>query len=71
VTGQRYDWLGLLRFFTLGQQSTDKQFCSEHATRFYRAGGFEPFSKHYDADLVSPGHFLSSAKFATHWRADA
>lgn len=61
--GQAYDWWGLLRFFAIGEQSTTKQFCSEYATRWYRAGGFEPFAKDYDADLVSPGMFLSSAEF--------
>jgi hypothetical protein len=62
--GQRYDFLGLLRFFTLGKQSTDKQFCSEFATRFYRAGGFEPFYADIDADLVAPGQFLYSPRFS-------
>ena len=61
--GQRYDWLGLFRFFTVGQQSMDKQFCSEFAVRFYRAGGFAPFAADYDADLVSPGMFLCSTQF--------
>ncbi len=69
TSGQRYDWWGLLRFFTLGKQSTRKQFCSELATRFYNACGFYPFSKKYDADLVSPGMFASSAKFNVIWEA--
>lgn len=63
VDGQKYDYLGLLRFFTLGKQSYDKQFCSEACTRFYRAGGGRPFADYYDADLVSPGMFLSSPQF--------
>lgn len=63
VSGQSYDYLGLLRFFTLGKQSEDKQFCSEAVTRFDRMGNFDPFAKHYDADLVSPGMFYSSPKF--------
>lgn len=61
--GQRYDFLGLLRFFTLGEQSQDKMFCSEFAMRFYRAGGFEPFNADIDADLVAPGQFLYSPRF--------
>lgn len=69
--GQRYDWFGLLRFFTLGKQSLDKQFCSEHSTRFYRACGFEPFTEHYDADLVSPGLMLASPRFTRTWTYDA
>ncbi len=61
--GQKYDWWGLMRFFTIGKQSDTKQFCSEFATRFYRAGGFEPFTAEIDADLVSPGQFLYSPLF--------
>jgi hypothetical protein len=68
VDGQAYDWLGLLRFFTVGKQSQTKSFCSEYACRWYRASGIEPFSKDYDADLVSPGMFLSSSRFTTTWR---
>lgn len=67
--GQKYDWLGLLRFFTLGQQSMDKQFCSEYVTRLLRVGDLEPFSEDYDADLVSPGMFLASPVLETVWRA--
>lgn len=63
VDGQRYDWLGLFRFFTLGKQSTDKQFCSEFATRFYRHGGLEPFTPLEDADLIAPATFLLSPAF--------
>jgi len=63
ASGQRYDFLGLFRFFTLGKQSTDKQFCSELATRWYRAGGFEPFTSDVDADLTCPGDFLYTPKF--------
>lgn len=63
VINQSYDWLGLFRFFTLGKQSQTKQFCSEAVTRFDRAGGFDPFAKTYDADLVSPGMFYSSPSF--------
>lgn len=54
VEGQNYDVWGLFRFFTIGEQSYDKQFCSETAVRLARAGGIEPFVGHLDADLVSP-----------------
>lgn len=54
VEGQRYDTFGIFRFFTIGKQSTDKQFCSEDATRLARAAGVHPFVKWLDADLVSP-----------------
>lgn len=67
--GQAYDWLGLLRFFTVGAQSQDKQFCSEYVTRLLRAGDLEPFAHDYDADLVSPGMFLASPVLDVVWRA--
>ncbi len=68
VIGQKYDWWGLMRFFTLGKPSLTKQFCSEYAVRLYRHGGIEPFTPDYDADLVSPGMFLASAAFTSVWR---
>lgn len=70
AVGQKYDTFGLLRFFTLGKQSLTKQFCSELATRLYRAGGFCPFADTYDADLVSPGMYLASPHFTELWSAE-
>lgn len=69
VAGQAYDWWGLLRFFTIGQQSMDKQFCFEYATRLYRAAGGDPFAHDYDADLVSGNMFLASPHFRRVWTA--
>ena len=63
VRGQKYDYWGLLRFFTLGKQSLDKQFCSEVCLRYDRTGGFFPFSGMIDADLVSPGMNYCSPHF--------
>ncbi len=64
VRGQKYDWLGLLCFtLAVRQGSPDKMFCSECATRLYRAGGVEPFQAEYDADHVPPAYFRSSAEF--------
>lgn len=71
AVGQKYDWFGLLRFYTWGKQSLDKQFCSEVATRLWRAGNVRPFADGYDADLVSPGMVLSSPAFWVFWRADS
>lgn len=74
--GQAYDTLGLLRFFTIGKQSEDKQFCSEYCARLYRRLRvkllesyiyFQPFSECYDADLVSPGMFYASPHFKEVW----
>lgn len=66
VKGQQYDWKGLLRFVTWGQlggiDTRDKMFCSEFLTRFYRAGGFDPFHGN-DADAVAPATFLYSPFF--------
>lgn len=63
VEGQRYDYWGLLRFFTIGSGKQDRMFCSEFATRLYRNGGMEPFQPTEDADLIAPFEFLTSAKF--------
>lgn len=63
VIGQAYDFWGLMRFFTWGEQSTDKQFCSEWFTRASRRGGLDPFAKCYDADLVSPGMYHASPHY--------
>jgi hypothetical protein len=66
--GQRYDYFALLRFFTLGKQSTDKQICSEVATRFLRhaAVGWTPMGNE-DADLIAPRDFLKSDDFDVIW----
>lgn len=68
--GQRYDYLALGRFFIIPglKQSTDKQICSELATRFLRAGavGWRPFGAE-DADLVAPRDFLKSDEFDLVW----
>lgn len=68
IVGQKYDWWGLLRFFHFGKESKDKQFCFECCTRYYRAGGFDPFSERYDADLVSANSFYSSPNFELVWQ---
>lgn len=73
--GQKYDFLGLFRFFAIGKQTESKSFCSEHCTRFARkikilnATGhyFKPFNEKYDADLVSPGMFYSSPNYDIVW----
>lgn len=65
--GQRYDWFGLFRFFTIGKQSLTKQFCSEVVTRWLRAGGVDPFPGQ-DADLVPPGYYANLAQgFTLFW----
>lgn len=58
--GQKYDWLGLLRFTWRSDYSkgntNNKQFCSEFVLRFYRAGNFDPMPGE-DADAVAPFQF--------------
>lgn len=71
VIGQKYDWLGLLRFAWFGRIPTgnnNKQFCSEFATRFLRAGGCDPFPRE-DADAVAPYQFKFSAELELIWEA--
>lgn len=69
--GQAYDWKGLLRFFTWGKQSQDKQFCSEYVMRLLRHGGLEPFTPETDADLVAPCQFMMSPTLTCMWRKDS
>lgn len=66
--GQKYDVWGLFRFFTLGQQSLDKQFCSEYLTRLCRKGGVELFTPETDADLVAPWWVTVSPRAALKWK---
>lgn len=68
--GQRYDWLGLLRFAWRAKVVPDakdnKQFCSEFLTRYYRSGGLDPFNGE-DADAIPPFMFTLSPFFAEVW----
>ena len=71
VRGQKYDWKGLLCFTLAAKQGAkDRMFCSEFATRFYRAGGFVPFGDVMDADKVPPSLFLFSSSFTVIWQAE-
>lgn len=64
IRGQGYDIKGLFVFYLAAKHgSPDKMFCSEFATRFYRAGGFNPVSPMLDADTISPAQFLQSPSF--------
>lgn len=66
VDGQPYDWAGLSRFLLAGRApfgNNGKMFCSEFLTRFYRAGGYDPFNEYLDADAVAPCNFLYSNLF--------
>lgn len=67
VVGQKYDWLGLLRF-TWGSRYipnsivANKMFCSEFVTRFYREGGLQVFNDD-DADAIAPFQFAYDGHF--------
>lgn len=66
---QKYDFLGLMCFFlAVKRGSTDRQFCSEFDTNFYRAGAFEPFSPDVSADTVAPRTYLFSSQFEHIWK---
>ena len=72
--GQKYDWLGLLRFtwgtdYIKGDKN-NKQFCSEFLTRFSRAGGVDPFNG-ADADSIAPFEFEISPVFDVIWKDNA
>lgn len=62
VKGQKYDWLGLLRFswssaYVPGELTDNKMFCSEFLSRFYDKGGWEIFND-VDCDSIAPCNFL-------------
>jgi hypothetical protein len=68
VQGQRYDWLGLTRFFrTSIKSSRSRMFCSAFWLRFYRACGFNPFAARVDADSIAPGDIVASPKLEIVW----
>ena len=70
VEGQKYDWLGLLCFtLAVKQGAKDRMFCSEFATRLYRAGGLEPFNPDDDADLMAPAQLHQTAALTTIWKS--
>lgn len=63
VNGQKYDWLGLLRFTwfrSIPAGKNDKMFCSEFVARAYRALGAKVFADGEDADAIAPFQFLTS-----------
>jgi hypothetical protein len=66
--GQPYDWPGLLCFM-LARRRGEKgaMFCSEFATRFYRAAGIAPFNPRWPAVRVPPSFFLASPAFDAVW----
>lgn len=67
VAGQKYDWLGLLRFtwgrrYIPGSLCENRMFCSEFATRFFREGGMNVFNDE-DADAIAPFQFAYDGHF--------
>lgn len=63
VDGQKYDWVGLLRFGwfkSIGTGNDAKQFCSEFAARGYRELKARVFADSEDADAIAPFQFLTS-----------
>lgn len=66
VEGQKYDWKGLLCFtLAVKQGALDRMFCSEFATRFYRAAGLELFNPDDDADKISPAQLHQTPNLTT------
>jgi len=72
VRGQRYDFWGLMAFFRTKAAATNgRQFCSEFATNFYRAGGCAIFHGER-AECVPPYYFAVLADdFETVWHDEA
>lgn len=64
VRGQGYDLIGFRVFlFAKLRGNNSKMFCSEHAARFARAMGMQPFASGFDADHIKPGDFLKSPAY--------
>jgi hypothetical protein len=70
VDGQGYDYIGLLNFTTAQYigPTNRRQFCSEFAARFLRAGGMDLFNRQ-DADTISPRDF-TLARTRLIWESD-
>jgi hypothetical protein len=63
VRGQPYGYLGLLGYFNADLQTDSGSWsCSKLATRYLRAGGFDPFSG-FISGGVEPGDFLKVPGF--------
>lgn len=70
VSGQSYDWLGLLIFFLAARGGhLDKMFCSEHTARMANKMGFKPFGE-YDCDRIAPIMFRMTPHYELIWKAD-
>ena len=68
VAGQKYDWLGILCFtLAVRQGSPDRQFCSEYARNFYRAGGWDLFNPAVSSDTVAPAQLWQTPLLTTIW----
>lgn len=71
ANGQAYDWKGIIGFSTLVKGGdSNKMFCSEFSTRFYRQGGFEPFVAEEDADKIAPFQLTICSGLKRIWPAD-
>jgi hypothetical protein len=72
ANGADYDWLGLLSFVVAKWQRklsrNAAMFCSEFATGFYRACGFDPFGPLVETAAVAPGSYLYSNDLTVAWR---
>jgi hypothetical protein len=69
--GQGYDLLGLFNFYRRLKKTENlrRMWCSEFATRWYRAGGFQPFNSECDADMISPAQFCQTSGMRFKWRS--
>lgn len=63
VRGQSYGYLGLLGYFNADLQTDSGSWsCSKLATRYLRAGAFDPFAG-FVSGGITPGDFLKSIVF--------
>jgi hypothetical protein len=68
VSGQKYDFTGLLSFYLMGHVgSNDRKFCSELTCLWDRAAGIPSFAYDWPAEKVAPDSNLLSPAFETVW----
>lgn len=69
TVGQKYDWLGLLKFFRISKGKMDRMFCSEAVTRALRVATSAQLFDNVDADGVSPSMLSWTPELTDIWRA--
>ena len=67
ITGEPYDWAGILGFILPVQDRTNRWFCSESVSNALKITGWEPMWK-IDSSNVSPNKLAKLAKIDISYR---